>query len=111
MPGGELRTIERRGEAAKENPGYHYAAVWMLDPWELNKRIVRQDEVAPPGDPGINRADRSRYENGSRNDSKSEKGGRAGHPPFILVTFFGGFRPSARASRPTIHGSDKRGLG
>jgi hypothetical protein len=47
--------------AVRENYGYHHAAVWVLDPWRLNKRAIGRDEVLPPGSPGLSAADVRRY--------------------------------------------------
>lgn len=47
--------------AVKDNLGLWDAAVWCLDPWWLNKRVVHRDEVMPPGAPGTSKADAARY--------------------------------------------------
>ncbi|MFZ0981211.1 MAG: FRG domain-containing protein [Candidatus Acidiferrales bacterium] len=47
--------------AVTGNQGHHDAAVWMLDPWWLNKKVVRKYEVIPPGAPGASERDRLRY--------------------------------------------------
>ena len=47
--------------AVNENRGYHDAAVLMLDPWWLNKRVIGAKEVIPPGSPGLSEKDRKRY--------------------------------------------------
>jgi hypothetical protein len=39
--------------AVKDNPGYYDAAVWMLDPYELNRKVIRSDEVIPPSAPNV----------------------------------------------------------
>lgn len=35
--------------AVKDNEGLHDAAVWALDPWWLNGRVIGKAEVLPPG--------------------------------------------------------------
>jgi hypothetical protein len=47
--------------AVNKNQGYHHACVWVLDPWWLNKKVVRVEEVIPPGSPGLSKADAKRY--------------------------------------------------
>jgi hypothetical protein len=47
--------------AVKDNPGLCDAAVWALDPWWLNRRVVHEDEVIPPGAPGTSETDVARY--------------------------------------------------
>ena len=37
--------------AVRDNTGDRHAAVWALDPWWLNSRVLRRDEVLPVGDP------------------------------------------------------------
>jgi FRG domain len=44
--------------AVRENRGDCSAAVWALNPWWLNGRVIRKDEVIPPGDPLILARDR-----------------------------------------------------
>ena len=39
--------------AVKDNPGHYDAAVWVLDPYELNRRVIRRKEVIPPSAPNI----------------------------------------------------------
>lgn len=34
--------------AVKDNPGYYDAAVWVLDPYELNENVIGKGEVIPP---------------------------------------------------------------
>lgn len=48
--------------AVRDNDGSHDAAVWLLEPWRLNERVVRHAEVIPPGaDVGMSTADAARY--------------------------------------------------
>jgi hypothetical protein len=46
--------------ALRDNPGHYDSCVWMLEPYELNRRIVRKKEVFSPSAPGANPKDRSR---------------------------------------------------
>lgn len=48
--------------AVRDNKGDRDAAIWILDPWWLNKRVVSEREVIPPGaEIGISTADSDRY--------------------------------------------------
>jgi hypothetical protein len=47
--------------ALKDSEGYHDAAVWVLDPWRLNKLVLEEDEVLPPGSDGLPDADILKY--------------------------------------------------
>jgi FRG domain len=42
--------------AVKDNPGHYDAAVWMLDPYELNWRVIRKEEVIPPSAPNLTKS-------------------------------------------------------
>lgn len=93
--------------AIRDNEGYDDAAVWVLDPWKLNKKVVGKDEVIPPGDPGTAKKDRHRYEKWLRYRFAKGRWPRspvAIYPGYILR------RISAQRSCFTIHGTDQRGL-
>jgi len=47
--------------AVKDSEGLHDAAVWVVDAWRLNKQVVGEYEVVPPGSPGLCVADSVRY--------------------------------------------------
>jgi hypothetical protein len=46
--------------AVRDNPGYYDSTVWMLNPYELNRRVVRRSEVISPSAPGANPKDSAR---------------------------------------------------
>ena len=65
--------------AVRDNPGYQDAAVWLLDPWEMNKSFHHLKEVVPPGSgssmwdkdiSGYIRGGRSRWYRGLRRSSR-----------------------------------------
>lgn len=43
--------------AVRDNPGYYDSAVWMLNPYMLNERVVRKEDVISPSAPGANPKD------------------------------------------------------
>jgi hypothetical protein len=43
--------------AVRDNPGHYDSAVWMLDPYEMNKRVIRKKVVICPSAPGANPKD------------------------------------------------------
>jgi hypothetical protein len=93
--------------ALRENKGYDDAAVWAMDAWELNRRVVDKYEVIPPGDPGTSVADKQRYGRWLRSRFTPGRWGRwpvAIYPGHIMR------RIGAQRSCFTIHGSDRRGL-
>lgn len=48
--------------AIRDSKGENDAAIWALDPWWLNKRVVHEREVVPPGaEIGISKQDADRY--------------------------------------------------
>jgi len=94
--------------AVRENPGLHDAAVWVLDPWELNWRVVKKDEVVPPGDPGTTKLDRRRYDKWLPDRFAPKK-----RWPRLPVAIYPGHimrRIGAQRSCFTIHGWDEVGL-
>jgi hypothetical protein len=94
--------------AVRESDGFHDATVWALDPWELNKKVVRKKEVLPPGEPGITREDRNRYDRWLR-----ERFAKRQHWPRRPVAVYPRHstrRIAAQQSCFTVHGSDRRGL-
>ncbi len=93
--------------AIRENKGYGDAAVWVLNPWKLNKKVVGKDEVIPPGDPGTTRKDRQRFEKWLR--ARFAKGRWARWPAAIYPGHILR-RISAQRSCFTIHGTDQRGM-
>jgi hypothetical protein len=94
--------------AVREKPGYHHAAVWVLNPWKLNQKVVRKFEVVPPGDPGTTDEDRARYNRWlPERFSPRKKWPRwpvAVYPSHITR------RIGAQRSSFTIHGADQAGL-
>jgi hypothetical protein len=94
--------------AVRENPGHHQAAVWVLDPWKLNLKVVKKDEVVPPGDSGTSRPDRQRYARWLPDRFALRK-----RWPCLPVAIYPSHivqRIGVQRSCFTIHGSDQRGL-
>jgi len=94
--------------AVRENEGYHDAAVWALDPWELNHKVVRKKEVLPPGEPGITKEDRKRYDKWLR--ERFAKRQRCPLRPVAVYPRHSTRRIAVQQSCFTIHGWDRRGL-
>ncbi|HVZ82371.1 MAG TPA: FRG domain-containing protein [Terracidiphilus sp.] len=46
--------------AVRDNPGHYDSAVWMLDPYELNRRVARKNEVVSPSAQGVSKSDSRR---------------------------------------------------
>ncbi len=94
--------------AVREKPGYHHAAVWVVNPWKLNRKVVHKFEVVPPGDPGTTDEDRRRYDPWlPERFSKAKSWPRwpiAIYPSHITR------RIGAQRSSFTIHGADQGGL-
>jgi FRG domain-containing protein/SET domain-containing protein len=96
--------------AVRENRSYHDAAVWALDPWELNRqrKAVGTKEVIPPGDPGITKQDRRRYDKWLWD--RFAKGKKWAQLPAAVYPGHIMRRIGAQRSCFTIHGWDRRGL-
>lgn len=88
--------------AVKDSEGLHDAAVWVLDPWWLNKRVVGKFEVIPPGSAGIAEADARRYRPWlpDRFDAKAKLPNR---PPVAIYPTQFDVRMAAQRSCFTIH--------
>lgn len=48
--------------AVRDSDGGEDAAVWLIDPWWLNKCVVGHSEVVPPGADGMSEEDEKRYQ-------------------------------------------------
>ena len=94
--------------AVRENRGYHDAAVLMLDPWWLNKRVVRVAEVIPPGSPGVSEKDKKRYRPWLPDQFDSTKLRR--ELPVAIYPNYIDRRIVAQRSCFTIHGSRRASL-
>jgi hypothetical protein len=44
----------------RDNPGYYDSSVWVLDPYELNRRVIRKAEIISPSAVGANPKDRDK---------------------------------------------------
>ena len=94
--------------AVKDNPGFYDAAVWVLDPFELNRRAIRREEVIPPSATGVLPGDKrlvdpwlpARFKN------------MAGLPkrPIAVYPTHIARRISTQRSCFTVHGTDAMGL-
>jgi FRG domain/SET domain len=93
--------------ALRESKGYDDAAVWVLDPFQLNKKVVGKAEVIPTGDPGTAKDDKRRYERwlGDRFAR-----GRWPRKPVAIYPGHIMRRIGAQRSCFTIHGLDRRPL-
>ena len=95
--------------AVRDNPGYYDSAVWVLDPWWMNKRVIGKWEVIPPGATGLSKEDESRYRPWlpERFDTKARLTRQ--YPVAVYPTHITR-RISTQRSCFTIHGSDREGL-
>jgi hypothetical protein len=85
------------------------AAVWILEPYELNKRVVGTGEVIPPGDhEGISKEHQKRYAPWLR--PRYTKRGKMPDLPVAVYPNYIAPRISTQRSCFTIHGSDPNGM-
>jgi GNAT superfamily N-acetyltransferase len=96
--------------AVRDNNGDDDAAVWVLDPWWLNKRVVGKSEVVPPGSTiGLSRKDGRRYEPWLPDRYASQA--KLSKPlPVAVYPNHSAPRISTQRSCFTIHGSQRDGL-
>jgi hypothetical protein len=93
--------------AVRDNPGYYDSAVWMLNPYELNRRVSKKSEVVSPSAQGVSKVDAKRVTPWLRerwSDAKIPE-----HPLAIFPTHIARRISSQRACF-TIHGSKKLGF-
>lgn len=94
--------------AVKDNPGLYDAAVWVLDPFELNWRVIGRDEVIPPSATGVLPSDKKRVDPWLPARFKN----MAGLPrrPIAVFPTHIARRISTQRSGFTVHGKDAAGL-
>jgi hypothetical protein len=92
----------------RDNQGDADAAVWILDPWWLNKRGVKEREVIPPGAViGISTTDAERYKPWLPDRYSPET---LPEPCVAIYPTHSARRISTQRSCFTIHGSDEAAL-
>jgi hypothetical protein len=94
--------------AVRDSSGAHDAAIWALDPWWLNKRVVGEREVIPPGaEIGISKHDADRY-----SPWLPDRYSTSNLPelPVGVHPTHSARRISTQRSCFTVHGSDANGL-
>ena len=94
--------------AVKDNPGYYDAIVWVLDPFELNKRAIGKAEIMPPSATGVHWADQKLVAPWLPPRFKNMVG--LPEEPLALYPTHIARRISSQRSCFTIHGKDERGL-
>lgn len=94
--------------AVKDGSGEDDAAIWALDPWWLNKHVVGEREVVPPGaEIGISRQDADRYSPWLPDRYSSAQ---LPELPVGVYPTHSARRISTQRSCFTIYGSDPEGL-
>jgi FRG domain-containing protein/SET domain-containing protein len=94
--------------ALKSNKGDFDAAVWVLDPWWVNKLVIDTDAVIPPADPGTLQKDRDNV--APWLPGRFKKGAKVPDFPVAVLPTHTIRRVSAQRSCFTIHGSKYDGL-
>lgn len=93
--------------AVRDNPGYYDSAVWMLDPYELNRASIDKSEVISPSVVGANPSDIRRV-----SPWLPRRWSRKGLPNWPLAIFPTHIarRISSQKSCFTIHGRRESGF-
>jgi len=93
--------------AVRDNPGYYDSALWMLDPYELNRRVVKNDQVLSPSAQGVSKKDAQRVAPWLR-----ERWSKAKIPddPLAIYPTHIARRISSQSACFTIHGSKMLGF-
>src|SRR5262249_12804451 len=90
--------------AIRNNNGYHDAAVWILDPWSLNKQVLGKIDVLLPGDVTLTR--REQRDLNRWLPARFARKKRLPSRPIAIYPAHIEKRISAQRSCFTIHGSD-----
>jgi hypothetical protein len=96
--------------AVRINSGNFNAAVWALDAWQLNNRVIKADEVIPPADPGTMKSARKKLEPWLPERFIEGEEGRLPALPVALYPTHTMRRISAQRSCFTLHGSERGGF-
>jgi hypothetical protein len=94
--------------AVRDNPEYYDAAVWVLDPYELNRLVTGREEVIPPSEPDT--ADRDRRLVDPWLPERFARGTMIPDKPVAVYPTHITRRISTQRSCFTVHGSDPAGL-
>ena len=94
--------------AVRDNPGYYDAAVWALDPYELNNKAIGRECVIPPSASGVSNRDKDQVRPWLPKRFKR----RTVLPkcPVAIYPSHTARRISTQRSCFTIHGTDLEGL-
>ncbi|HEY6290558.1 MAG TPA: FRG domain-containing protein [Terriglobia bacterium] len=95
--------------AVKDSKGLHDAAVWAIDPWGLNRVVLKRYEVMPPGAAGLSEADERRYRAWLPNRFDARQRLKKERPAAIYPNQFNR-RIAAQRSCFTVHGLHTKGL-
>ena len=94
--------------AVRNNPGFYDAAVWVLDPYKLNKRVVGKQELICPTI-SMDSADRRLLKHWLP-DPFAKRKTKLRPEPVPVYPAHTAQRISSQRSCFTIHGSDQNGL-
>jgi hypothetical protein len=94
--------------AVRDNSGYHDAAVWVLDPYELNRQVIGREEVFPPSDAGLIQRDRQLVDPWL--PPRFARGITIPRRPVAVYPTYVTRRISTQRSCFTVHGSDPEGI-
>jgi hypothetical protein len=94
--------------AVRDNPGYYDAAVWALDPYELNRQATGREDVIPPSDPGVIERDRKLVDRWL--PPRFSRDTRIPGKPVAVYPTHLTRRISTQRSCFTVHGTDLEGM-
>ncbi len=94
--------------AVKDNPGYYDAAVWSLDPYSLNRRVIGNQDVIAPSATGVTSGDQKRVKRWLP-ERFTRMGGLPSLPIAVYPTHTAR-RISTQRSCFTVHGSQEDAL-
>lgn len=94
--------------AVRDNPGYYDATVWVLDPYDLNSRVIKTEEVIAPSAPGVSEKDKKKI--GPWLPGRFSKREKLPNDPVAIFPMHLARRISSQKSCFTIHGAIRDGF-
>lgn len=94
--------------AVRSNAGNFNAAVWAFDPWWLNRKVIRTEEVIPPADAGTMKRDREKVSPWLPERFQKRRATKLPQWPVAVFPTHTMRRISAQRSCFTLHGSERK---
>ena len=95
--------------AVRDNPGFYDACVWVLNPYEMNSRSLKKEEILPPGSIGLSKKEEELLGTWLPPRFGQKASLKVKDPVAIYPTHIAR-RISTQRSCFTVHGTDREGI-